>query len=855
MKRVYNPKFEEEIQKFWKKNKYFKNKNDGNKTFSIILPPPNVTGNLHLGHAWDSYYPDLLIRYKQLNGFKSIWYPGMDHAGIATQAKVEKRLFDETKIKRIDLKREEFVDKIWEWKGEYSKNIENQWDKLGIALDYDKIKFTLDDDVNKIVLETFVNFAQKGLIYKEKKLINWDPILETAISNIEVLNEEKLINLYNIKYEVENSSKTLIVSTSRPETMFGDVALVVNSNDERYKEFIGKSAINPINNQKIPIIADNYVDIEFGSGVMKITPAHDFNDYELGKKHNLGFVNILNKNGTLNSVAGIYEGIDRLEARKQIVKEFEKKGIIDSIKEYKSIIPISERSGSVVEPYLSSQWFLKSSELAKKSLENQKDDNLIDFYPSRFKNDYEHWASEMEDWCISRQLWWGHRIPAWEKNGEIKVQLDSPGKGWVQDEDVLDTWFSSALWPIVFKDEEVIKKSNNPNFLSDSLFTGYDIILFWVSRMIFQSYEIENLFPFKNVIIHGLIRDKQGRKMSKSLGNGIDPLDVINKWGSDSLRVFLLSNSTPGQDIKYNESKINFAWDVNNKIFNISNLFLHLLDGKKIQRKRINELNLTSIDTYLLNELKELVELIQKNVEKYNLTIIFSKINEFILEKFSSNYLEMIKIDKSNLEQLSNSINIFFEILIVLHPFIPFLTEKIYIDFTKEVLLNSENESILLERYMDFDNIKINKKLLEESSKLFNYLKVVRIINSKSEYKNEHITLFTTNENNLTTLNNIFSNFNTSIEIFNKKMNHFNDIYLNRKFGLIFYKFNDESLKELFVLKNIAKKEYEFELKRANGMLSNKNFVKNAKKELIEIEEEKIKKFTSLLEVLNEDEI
>ncbi len=854
-KNYYKPiEFESKIEKFWKQNKFFKTFNLGQKKFKIVLPPPNVTGNLHLGHAWDAYYPDLLIRYKQMNGFESIWYPGLDHAGIATQAKVEKLIFDETGKNRFELGREEFLSRVWEWKDTYSKNIFDQWSKMGLSLDYDKLKFTLDEDVNKLVNDVFIEFFEKGYMYKDTRLINWDPKLETAISNIEIISTKKKVKLYTIKYFIKNSKEFLEIATTRPETIFGDKAIFVNPDDERYKDLKNKVVVNPLSGEELPIIFDSYVDVEFGTGVMKATPAHDFNDYELAKKYNLKFVNIYNKNGTLNEKNGVFSSLDRFEAREEIIKYLEKNNMLISIEDYETTIPISERSNSIVEPMISSQWFLDSKKLANEALEFLKSKKSIEFFPLRFENDFKRWMENMEPWCVSRQLWWGHRIPAWyNPKGEMKVQVTSPGKDWKQDDDVLDTWFSSSLWPIVFSnkyDEE------DYEVLSDILFTGYDIILFWVSRMIFQSIHLKDKIPFNKAIIHGLIRDENGKKMSKSLGNGINPIEVIDKWGSDSLRFFLLSNSTPGNDIRYSEVKVNESWNFMNKIFNINEFIKRISEQTKIIRDEniFKSKKLNSFDKYILNRVIEIYKLINDNLEKYNLAIIFTELKSFILNDFSSFYLEVIKKYKSD-EAINNIINIFLEILIMLHPFIPFITEKIYLEWKEK--LSPLHNSILEERFKKLDKSnKFSNKEVREVVDLRFLINTIRKVQSSSDYKNELIKLFVSKEiifNDVDYYNVILKEFNSELILIDESDEDvkFSGAEIERGFGIIYYLYNSEKFKSIDLIKKDAIKEFNFELQRANKFLQNKKFMENAKVELIENEKNKRELYTDLLEMIS----
>ncbi len=845
MNNKYEPtKTEKDIQSFWKENQYFKTTNKGNKTFTMIMPPPNVTGRLHLGHAWDSYYPDMLIRYKQLSGFDAIWYPGMDHAGIATQAKVEQKLFAEEGKNRFDFGRDEFLKRVWDWKEFYADNIEAQWDKLGIALDYDKTKFTLDEDVNKIVLDTFVKLYEKGLIYKGKRLINWDPVLKTAISNIEINHEDKNGFIWYIKYQIENSDESLIIATTRPETMFGDSAVFVNPEDDRHKDKIGKFVINPANGSRLEIKSDEYVDIEFGTGALKVTPAHDFNDYELGKKHNLEFINIMNEDATLNELCGEFAGMERYEARKALVAKLEADGNLEKVEEHQNSVGISDRSGSVVEPMLSEQWFLKSSHLAKMSSDAQETEGTkVDFYPNRFEGVYKTWLDGMEDWCVSRQLWWGHRIPAWYKDGEVKVQLDSPGEGWTQDEDVLDTWFSSALWPIVFADEEIISKSENSQYLSDALFTGYDIILFWVSRMIYQSLEMDGRAPFKRAIIHGLIRDEKGRKMSKSLGNGVDPMDVIAEWGSDALRSFLLGNSTPGQDIKYNKTKINSAWDLNNKLFNSGKLLKMLVGDRKVESKDLTNIEPTKIDTYILSRIASFKEVLDKNIEDYNLTVIFNEMNKLVFDDFANNYLEFVKQDRDNANQIDNAVIIFIELLTLLHAQIPFTTEEIYQGMKDVIELK---ESIMLERYSE-----ISVELDSDIEMLLAALKAARIVDSKPEFvsgSKSEIHIDTTSSVNIEFINKYISYLHSSLV--EESKDAYSDIEIFPGVGIVYSTFDNAVNKTKQELKEEIKGKIEFELKRANGMLSNEKFVSNADPELVKAEKAKVEFYNASLELI-----
>ena len=536
----------------WKEKGYFNSGDLTKEPFCIVIPPPNVTGKLHLGHAWDTTLQDIIIRYKRMQGYDCLWLPGMDHAAIATEAKVVKRIKEQGKNKSI-LGREKFLEECWNWTHEYSDNIRKQWAKLGLSVDYNKEAFTLDENLTLAVKTVFCKLYNEGLIYRGERIINWDPEAKTALSNEEVIYKDTEGAFYHIKYFIEGTNDFLEVATTRPETLFGDTAVAVNPEDTRYNKLIGKNVVLPIVNKLIPIIGDNHADMDFGTGVVKITPAHDPNDFEVGNRHNLERIIVMNDDATMNENAGIYKGLDRFECRKKLVEDLKEQDLLISIEKITHNVGHSERTGVMVEPYLSKQWFVDMKKLSKQVLDNQKNkDTKVNFVPERFEKILINWMEDCHDWCISRQLWWGHRIPAWYKNDEIYVGINPPQEeGWTQDEDVLDTWFSSALWPFAtlgWPNETPDFKRYFPN---DVLVTGYDIIFFWVCRMVFQSLEFTEKRPFKDCLIHGLIRDKEGRKMSKSLGNGVDPMDVIDTYGCDSLRFFLTTNSAPGQDLRY----------------------------------------------------------------------------------------------------------------------------------------------------------------------------------------------------------------------------------------------------------------------------------------------------------------
>ena len=565
----------------WLKNNYFECGDTSKKPYCIVIPPPNVTGKLHLGHAWDTSLQDIIIRFKRMQGYDTLWLPGMDHAGIATQAKVDAKL-KSMGIKPREMDREEWLEHAWNWKKEYAENIHEQWAKMGLSLAYSRERFTLDDGLSDAVKEVFVRLYNEGLIYRGERIINWDPEAMTALSNEEVIYKDVEGAFYHLKYFIEDSEDYLEVATTRPETLFGDTAVAVNPEDERYKDLIGKNVILPIVNKKIPIIGDEHADPEFGTGIVKITPAHDPNDFEVGNRHNLERIVVMNPNGTMNENAGSYVGMDRFECREKVVEDLEKSGILISIEKITHNVGHSERTDVMVEPYLSKQWFVKMRPLADRVLENQKNkDTKVNFVPERFEKIMNHWMEITYDWCISRQLWWGHRIPAWYKDDEVYVGKTAPeGEGWVQDNDVLDTWFSSALWPFSTLGWPANTADLERYYPNNVLVTGYDIIPFWVNRMTFQGLHFTGKRPFKECLIHGLIRDKQGRKMSKSLGNGVDPIDMIEEYGTDALRYYLTTTTAPGMDLRFDEEKLKSTWNFINKLWNASRFSIFFINAK-----------------------------------------------------------------------------------------------------------------------------------------------------------------------------------------------------------------------------------------------------------------------------------
>ncbi|WP_054859097.1 valine--tRNA ligase [Gracilibacillus sp. JCM 18860] len=675
---------------YWVDGKFFEaERNPKKDPFTIVIPPPNVTGKLHIGHAWDTTLQDIITRIKRMQGYDVLYLPGMDHAGIATQAKVEEKLREEG-VSRYDLGREKFLEKAWDWKEEYASFIREQWSKLGLGLDYSRERFTLDQGLSDAVKEVFVKLYEKDLIYRGEYIINWDPQTKTALSDIEVIYKDVQGYFYHMRYPLADGSGHIEIATTRPETMLGDTAVAVHPEDERYKHLIGKKVKLPIVGREIEIVADDYVDREFGSGAVKITPAHDPNDFEIGNRHNLARILVMNEDGTMNENAGKYQGMDRFECRKQIVNDLQEQGgVLFEIEEHMHSVGHSERSGAVVEPYLSTQWFVNMQPLADAALELQKNsDEKVHFVPARFEKTYLRWMENIRDWCISRQLWWGHRIPAWyhKETGEVYVGKKAPEdiENWEQDTDVLDTWFSSALWPFSTLNWPDTEDEDFKHFFpTNALVTGYDIIFFWVARMIFQSKEFTNERPFKDVLIHGLVRDAEGRKMSKSLGNGVDPMEVIEKYGADSLRYFLSTGSSPGQDLRFQWEKVESTWNFVNKIWNASRFALMNMNGLKFE-----EIDLTGkksvADQWILTRLNETIEQVTRHVDKYDFGEAGRYLYNFIWDDFCDWYIEMAKLplygddEAAKLTTRSILAHVLDQTMRMLHPFMPFVTEEIW---------------------------------------------------------------------------------------------------------------------------------------------------------------------------------
>ena len=712
------------------------NEDPNAEPYSIVIPPPNVTGKLHLGHAWDVTLQDMIIRQKRMQGFDTLWLPGMDHAGIATQAKVEEKLRGED-LSRYDLGREKFLEQTWEWKEEYASHIREQWAKMGISVDYRRERFTLDKGLSDAVKKVFVTLYEKGLIYRGEYIINWDPKAKTSLSDIEVIHKDVEGAFYHMNYPLADGSGFLEIATTRPETLLGDTAVAVHPDDERYQALIGKTVILPLMNREIPIIADEYVEQDFGTGVVKITPAHDPNDFEVGNRHNLPRINVMNDDATMNELAGKYEGMDRFAARKAIVKDLEEAGLLVKIEKHVHSVGHSERTDVVVEPRLSKQWFVKMGPLAEQAINAQREegDNTVNFYPPRFNDAYLRWMENIHDWVISRQLWWGHQIPAWyhKETGEVFVGMETPSdsENWTQDPDVLDTWFSSALWPFStmgWPDEDAADYKRY--YPTNTLVTGYDILTFWVSRMMFQGLEFTGKRPFKNVLIHGLIRDSQGRKMSKSLGNGVDPMEVIEQYGADALRWFLANGSAPGQDVRYSTDKMDAAWNFINKIWNASRYALMNVGDLTADQVDITG-EKTLADKWILTRLNQTIGKVTELFEKFEFGEAGRLLYRFIWDDFCDWYIEMSKEtlagddEAAKLTTRSILVYVLDNTLRLLHPIMPFVTEEIWQS------VPHVGESLVVATYPTVHPEQMDEKAAEEMEFLMDFIRSVRTVRNE----------------------------------------------------------------------------------------------------------------------------
>ena len=833
----YNHKeVEQNKYDIWKEKGYFKcDPNSDKEPFTIILPPPNVTGNLHLGHAWDVSLQDIVARYKRMDGYDVLWLPGTDHAAIATESKVVKKLKSEG-INKYELGREKFLEACWDWTREYGGNIRKEWANMGCSLDYDHERFTLDEFSVNAVNKVFIEMFNRGLIYKGKRIINWDPEAKTALSNEEVFYRDTKGAFYHIKYMIVGTNDYLDVATTRPETLFGDTAVAVNPKDDRYKDLIGKQVMVPIVNRVVPIVGDDYADMEKGTGVVKITPAHDPNDFEVGNRHNLERIVVMDETAHMNEEAGKYKGYDRFECREALVKELQDKDLLIKIEDITHSVGYSERTDAMVEPYLSEQWFVKMDGLSKNLIKMQQDkDKKVNFYPKRFEKTIIQKAEECYDWCISRQLWWGIRIPVWYKDNEMKASVTSPGEGWVQDPDVLDTWFSSGLWPYstlgwAMEDKTLFNRYFPTSFMS----TGYDIIFFWVFRMMFQAEAFTGKNPFKDCYMHGLIRAKDGRKMSKSLGNGILPIEMVDKYGADALRYYLTTSSASGLDLRFDEDKMTSTWNFINKIWNASRFTLMNIEDIK----EINLDNLSKEDKWIISKLQKTIKNVRKYMDKYEFQNVGTILYDFIWSDFCDSYIEFSKFNMDKESTKSTLLYVLTNILKMLHPFMPFVTEEIY-----QKLPIKDSESIMISSYPKYD-----KKLIfdeeQEVEELINFIKIFR--NTKQG-------------------NNISSDFKVKfdkeIDPIAIKLLKLEDKIINEELDIKSYKvISNYANGEIYFEKELTEEEKQARenlinslkssIERREKLLSNENYVNKAPANIVEMDKQKLEEEKNKLKEL-----
>ena len=826
----------------WKEKGYFKADNTSDKTpFCIVIPPPNVTGKLHIGHAYDTAIQDVIVRYKRMQGFDTLWLPGMDHAAIATEAKVVKRLKDKG-IDKYEYGREKFLEACWDWTREYGDNIRNQWAGLGLSVDYSRERFTLDDDLNKAVRKVFVDYYNQGIIYRGERIINWDPEAQTALSNEEVIYKDVEGAFYHLKYKLENSEEFLEVATTRPETLFGDTAVAVNPEDERYKHLIGKNVVLPVLNKLIPIVADEHADPEFGTGCVKITPAHDPNDFEVGNRHNLERVVVMNSDATMNENAGKYCGMTREKCREELLKDLEAEGLLISIEKMTHSVGHSERTGVMVEPYLSKQWFVKMGPLAEKVLKFQKDkDKKVNFVPKRFEKVLNHWMEISYDWCISRQLWWGHRIPAWYKGEELYVGMEAPvGEGWIQDEDVLDTWFSSALWPFSTLGWPEKTRDFERYFPTDCLVTGYDIIFFWVARMTFQSEFLNDVRPFKDCVIHGLIRDKQGRKMSKSLGNGVDPFDMVDKYGADSLRYYLTTDGSMGMDLRFDEVKLTSTWNYINKIWNASRFTLmNIEDLKEVEFK-----DLKLEDKWILTKYNKILKSTIKHMDKYEFNLAGAEIYDFVWNDFCSSYIELSKYNLESNTTKSVLYTVLLGILKMLHPFMPFVTEEIY-----GMLPIKDNESIMISDYPKYNKKHVFETDMQLVDEIVKDIVDIRNLKANNNIKKDAKVLITTSNEEALSIYKAQLKITDEFEVKEKEENLASKSFKSNNVEITYF-YEEEKVDTALLEEEI--KKLEASIARRKNLLSNENYVNKAPANIVEQDRKKLEEEEQKLENLKQ---
>ena len=863
LEKTYNPKeIEAKLYEKWCEEKYFHAEVDrSKKPFTTVMPPPNITGKLHMGHALDNTLQDILIRYKRMQGYNALWIPGTDHAAISTEVKVTNQLKAEG-IDKKELGREGFLKRTWQWKEEYAGTIEGQLKKLGVSCDWDRERFTMDEGCSNAVKEVFLRLHEKGFIYKGSRIINWCPVCKTSLSDAEVEHEEQAGHFWHIKYPIVGTERFLEIATTRPETLLGDTAIAVHPDDDRYKDIVGKNVILPLVGREIPIVADAYVDKEFGTGAVKITPAHDPNDFEVGKRHNLPEINILNDDATIVEGYGRYSGMDRYEARKAIVEDLEKEGYLVSIEEHVHNVGTHDRCKTTVEPMIKPQWFVKMDELAKPAINAIKTGELK-FVPERFGKIYLNWLENIRDWCISRQIWWGHRIPAYycDECGEVVVAREMPEKcphcgctHLTQDEDTLDTWFSSALWPFSTLGWPEETEDFKYFYPTDVLVTGYDIIFFWVIRMVFSGYEQTGKCPFSDVLIHGLVRDEQGRKMSKSLGNGIDPLEIIDQYGADALRLTLVTGNAPGNDMRYSEKKIIASRNFANKVWNASRFMLMNIEKADLSNVSLDDL--TPADKWILSKANSLVKEVTDNMENYDFGVAVSKLNDFIWEEFCDWYIEMVKPRLYNEEDTTKAAALFTlkKVLTIslklLHPYMPFITEEIFCS------LQDEEESIMVSDWPVFEEAFDFKAEENEVEVIKNAVRNIRNLRADMNVPpSKKASVYVVSEKE--EVRKVFEDS----RVFFATLGYASEVHVQAdKAGIaddavstvipdavIYMPFAElvDVEKEIARLEKEAKR-LEGEIKRAKGMLSNEKFISKAPAAKVEAEKEKLEKYTSM---------
>ncbi|OAA92567.1 valine--tRNA ligase [Clostridium coskatii] len=870
MATTYNPKeFEDRLYDLWQEKGYFTPKADKNKkSYTIVIPPPNITGKLHLGHALDDTIQDIIIRTKRMQGYSTLWLPGEDHASIATEVKVEKELLKKG-IEKKKIGREKFLEKTWDWSNKYRGRIRNQVKKLGCSTDFTRERFTMDEGLNKAVKKFFVKLYNDGLIYQGNRIINWCPKCQTAISDAEIEYEEQQGHFWHIKYKIVGSDEYLEIATTRPETMFGDTAIAVNPKDERYKHLVGKKAILPIINREIPIVEDDYVDMEFGTGAVKITPAHDPNDYHVGKRHNLPEIIIMNEDGTIKLPGTKYDGLDRYEARKLVVEDLDKQGYLVKIKEHAHNVGCHDRCGTTIEPMLSKQWFVKMKSLAEPAIKVVRD-KKVKFVPERFEKTYFNWMENIQDWCISRQLWWGHRIPVWycKDCGEVIVTDGEATKctkcgstNLEQDKDVLDTWFSSALWPfstLGWPDKTEDLKCFYPN---NTLVTGYDIIFFWVARMIFAGLYCMDDIPFENVLIHGIVRDSQGRKMSKSLGNGVDPIEVIEQYGADALRFTLITGNAPGNDIRYYPERVEASRNFANKIWNASRFVLMNID-EDLMNKYKDCKDYSGADRWIMSKLNTLVKEVTDNIEKFELGIASQKLYDFIWGELCDWYIELVKPVMYGEDEKAKGVaynvlnNVLSTSLQLLHPVMPFITEEIYTH------LYTEYESITISKWPEYDESLKDLKAEKDMEYIIEAIREIRNIRTEMNVpfsRKAKIMVHVAEKDAYEAFQNGEDYFKklasaSEVEFLKDKNDAPKNIVsaVTRGAELFIPLFDLVDMDKEIERLNKEKEKLEGEIKRVENKLSNEKFVSKAPEAVVNAEREKGDKYREMLNTVIE---